>query len=84
MTRPRELIYVACTCHTPYHFIRVSEDFDMDDHLTVEFVSTRNGFFWHRVKWALKHVFWREDLVFADIFIKRDDLKRALEKGAKE
>jgi len=78
MINTRELIFVPCDCGTPYHFLRLSEDWDREEYLTVEFVSTRNGYFWHRVKWALKHVFGREDLVFADIIIKRDELASAL------
>lgn len=74
----RELLFVPCTCDTAYHFLRVSEDMDRDAYLYVEFVSTRNGSIWHRIKWALKHVFGREDLVYADIIIKRSDLRAAL------
>lgn len=74
-------IYIPCDCHTAYHFIRITEDEDRPDYLYAEFVSTRNGYFWHRVKWALKHVFGREDLTFADVIIKRQDLCRALNKN---
>jgi hypothetical protein len=71
-------IYLQCTCHTPYHCLVIESDPDLPDELDVSFVSTRNGSFWHRIKWAMKHVLGREDLTFADIIIKRDDLVRAL------
>lgn len=73
-----EFLYVPCDCGTPYHFLRISENMDEPEWLDVEFVSTRNCSIWHRIKWALKHVFGREDLTFADIIIKREDLRRAL------
>lgn len=84
MRDEREILFVPCTCHTAYHFLRISEDWDCPDELTVEFISTRNGSIWHRIKWALKHVFGREDLTYADIIIKRDDLIRRATKGGRE
>lgn len=77
-------IYIPCDCRTPYHCL-VIDDGDYDEsrttplHLNVSFVSTRNGSIWHRIKWALKHVFGREDLTFADIIIKTEDLLEALD-----
>lgn len=76
-----EPIYVPCDCRTPYHHLVITQDGDLPNDLNVEFVSTRNGSIWHRIKWAIKHVFGRQDLVFADIIIKRDDLLRALNKA---
>jgi hypothetical protein len=57
----------------------IEPDEDTPESLTVSFVSTRNGSVWHRIKWAWKHVFGREDLTFADIIIKRDDFLEALD-----
>lgn len=76
MKRP---IYIRCDCHTPYHCLVIDEDPDVAGELNVSFVSTRNGSIWHRIKWALKHVFGREDLCFADIIIKRSDLIEGLD-----
>ncbi|MDX3926787.1 MAG: hypothetical protein QHC90_13410 [Shinella sp.] len=73
-------IYLQCDCHTPYHCLVIERDPDCHDDLNVSFVSTRNGSFWHRIKWAVKHVFGREDLTFADIIVKRGDLIEALGK----
>ena len=80
-------IYVPCDCHTPYHCLVINDgDYDGTErelpiYLNISFVSTRNGSIWHRIKWAVKHVFGREDLTFADIIIKRDDLMEALAKA---
>lgn len=66
--------YVPCRCGTPYHHICFDVDPDMPDEIDISFVSTRNGSFWRRVKWALKHVFGREDLVFADAIVSKKRL----------
>lgn len=71
-------LYIPCTCSTAYHCLVIREDEDIPEDLYVEFVSTRAGSLWHRIKWALKYVFGREDLVFADIIIKRQDLLDAI------
>ena len=76
-------IYLQCDCHTPYHCLVIEDEPDFPDELNVSFVSTKSGRFWHRVKWAMKHVFGRSDLVFADIIVKRDDLLRALREETK-
>lgn len=81
MTEQSRPIFVACTCHTAHHLLRFTEEPDCDDMVNVDFVSTRNGSIWHRIKWAMKHVFGREDLVLADVIVKRADLLRALEEG---
>ncbi len=81
MKKKPEMLFVPCTCYTAHHFLRFMEDPDSPEWLSVDFVSTRNGSIWHRIKWALKHVFGREDLILADIIIKRDDLRKALEEA---
>lgn len=68
-------LYIRCECATPYHCLVIEEDEDSNaEYLNISFVSTRNGSIWHRIKLALKHVFGREDLVSADIIVKRQDL----------
>jgi len=67
--------YFPCNCHTAYHFLRIDIDPDFPDELDVSFVSTRNGSFWHRLKWAFLHVMGREDLTFADAIINRECLE---------
>jgi hypothetical protein len=78
VSETRELIYVPCDCHTTEHFLRISEDWCNPELVDVEFLSTRNCSFWHRVKWALKHVFGGEDLIFADVIVNREKLLAAL------
>lgn len=84
MTRAptRDLIFVPCTCSATEHFLRISQDFDDQDTVTVEFLSTRDGSFWRRLKWAAKHVFGRQDLVLADVIVRKDELAEALEKAS--
>lgn len=72
-------IYIPCDCRTPYHCLVVERDEDIPESLNISFVSTRNGSIWHRIKWALKHVFGRKDLIFADLIIKTDDFLEALD-----
>lgn len=67
--------YIPCQCWSADHFLAIDTDPDSDDEITISAVSRRNSSFWHRVRWALKHVFGREDLVFADLIVKRDDLE---------
>jgi hypothetical protein len=77
-------IYLQCDCHTAYHCLVIENDPDIAGEINVSFVSTRSGSFWHRVRWALKHVLRRQDLVFADIIIKRDELLDALREGERK
>lgn len=71
LDRLNKPVYIRCECATPYHFLCIEPE-DGSDELNVSFVSTRNCHFWHRVKWAMKHIFGRDDLVFADIIVKRE------------
>ena len=71
--------YVTCECHTTYHFLCIETEEGFENDLNVSFCSTKNASFWHRVKFAMKHVFGSQDLVAADIIIKRDELVKALE-----
>lgn len=75
---PADRAYIECDCATPYHFLRVEPDPDIDGMLNLAFVSTRNGSFWHRLRWALAHVFGRDDLVFADIIVSRKRIAAAI------
>jgi len=66
--------YVPCNCGTAGHFIAFMPDpFDVDV-VDIEFGSSRGGPWWHRLKWAVMHVFGREDLVFADAIVSRKRL----------
>ncbi len=56
--------YIPCRCFSADHLVRVCPDEDIDGTLNVEILSSRQSSFWSRVRWALKHVFGREDLVF--------------------
>jgi GTP:adenosylcobinamide-phosphate guanylyltransferase len=71
--------YFQCACHTPYHALVVERDPDLPTTFNVEIISTKNASFWHRVKYALRHVFVPEMLVEADLVL---DEKTALELAA--
>jgi hypothetical protein len=77
-------VYIRCDCYTAYHCLVIDEDPDLPGELYVSFVSTRHGSIWHRIRWALKHVFGRQDLCFADIIIKRSELAEALNGGQQD
>jgi hypothetical protein len=77
VTKPKA-IYLECDCHTAYHFLTFEPDEDEPECIYVSFVSTRNESIWHRIKWALWHVFKREDLTFADIMIRYPALRGAV------
>lgn len=66
--------YVRCECHTPYHCLVLERD--ADGSIDVQFVAESNGRFWHRVKWALRHVFKRDMLVEADLILSSKDAGR--------
>lgn len=74
----QKMIFIPCDCYDTCHFLRFMPDPDIEDAFDCDFISTRNGSFWQRVKWALKHVFGNEDLVFADLIIRRSELERVL------
>ncbi|HBQ33111.1 hypothetical protein I6H96_11570 [Brucella anthropi] len=77
--------YIPCRCFSADHLVRVCPDEDIDGTLNVEILSSRQSSFWSRVRWALKHVFGREDLVFADVIVSREKwLKAAGEAERKE
>jgi len=65
------LNYIPCRCFCAEHFVRVGLDPDMPDEVTVDIVASRNGSFWHRVKWAMVHIWGREDMVMAGCIISR-------------
>jgi hypothetical protein len=71
--------YVPCDCSTPHHFVAFMPDVFDTEFVDISFVSTRNGSFLHRVKWAWKHVFGREDLVFADAIVSKKRLIETME-----
>lgn len=66
-----KFIYLPCRCFCAEHFVRVGEDPDVPDELTVEVVAQGNRSFWHRFKWAFRHVFVGGDLVVADLILTR-------------
>jgi hypothetical protein len=76
-----EPIYIRCECGSSHHHLCFDYDteFWAEDEMGVAFVATKSGFFWHRVRNAWKHVFGREDLVLADIIIKREQLRKLLD-----
>ncbi len=67
------LQYIPCRCYCAEHFVRVQPDEDVNNSLIVEIISSRNGSIWQRARWAFQHVFGRDDLVFADLIIAKDD-----------
>jgi hypothetical protein len=77
--------YIPCRCFSADHLVRVCPDEDIDGTLNVEILPSRQSSFWSRVRWALKHVFGRDDLVFADVIVSREKwLKAAGEAERKE
>lgn len=70
--------YVPCRCWSADHLVAIDPDEDDAETLYVSVVSTRNGSFWHRVRWSLKHIFGGQDLVFADIVVNRSTFAAAI------
>lgn len=75
------MVYIPCRCGSAHHFLRIQDDPDIPEAVCIDFVSGSSAPFWVRVARALKYVFWREELVYADLFIDRDTLKAAMEAG---
>lgn len=65
----REPLYLRCECHQPHHFLLVEDDPDVAGVVNVSLVATKSGRFWHRVKWALRHVFGGEHLTLGDVIL---------------
>jgi len=59
------------------------DPFDADE-VDVSFVSTRNGSFWHRLKWAARYLWGREDLVLADAIFPKSTLTEVMEGLARD
>ncbi len=72
----REPLYLRCDCHQPHHFVLIEDDPDLDGHFFVSVVGVKSMDFWHRVRWALKHIFGREHLTIADLILTPADAKR--------
>lgn len=62
-------VYLKCSCHAPHHGVLLEPVDDMPGSVEVSVISSRNGSIWHRIKWALKHVFGSQNLVTADVFL---------------
>ena len=75
--------YVPCNCGTAGHFIAFMADPFDENEIAIEFGSSRGGPWWRRLKWALKHVFGREDLVFADAVVSKKRLVELMKGLAK-
>lgn len=68
--------YFRCGCHTPHHFVLFEPDPDIAGVLNVSVCADKNARFWHRVKWALKHILGTEHLTYGDIILERDEVAR--------
>lgn len=69
-------LYLRCACHTAYHFVTVEPDPDIDGAFQVFLVSTKAGSFWHRLKYAWRHVMRMDSLVEADVILTASDASR--------
>lgn len=65
----REPLYLRCDCHQPHHFVLIEDDPDIAGVINVSVVATKSSDFWHRVKWALAHVFGGEHLTVGDVIL---------------
>lgn len=75
----RKMMFVPCQCGDATHFLRFTVDTDTPIAFWVDFVSTRSPSLWRRIKNALRYVFSRDELIYADIIIERAELERMLE-----
>lgn len=72
----RDPLYLRCDCHQPHHFVLIEDDPDIAGHFMVSVVGMKSASFWHRVKWALKHIFGSEHLTIGDVILTPDDAGR--------
>ncbi len=72
----RDPLYLRCDCHQPHHFVLIEDDPDIAGLFQVSVVGTKSASFWHRVKWAWKHVFAGEHLTVADLILTSEDAGR--------
>lgn len=74
----REPLYLRCECHQPHHFVLIEDDTDISGTFSVSVVATKSADFWHRVKWALKHVFAGEHLTTGDVVLSSEDAAKVV------
>lgn len=72
----REPLYLRCECHQPHHFLLVEDDPDVAGVVNISLVATKSARFWHRVKWALRHVFGCEHLTLGDVILTNGKVAR--------
>ena len=69
-------LYLRCECHQPHHAVIVEPDRDIDGTVNVSVISAKSGSLWHRVKYALRHIFVGERLIEADLILGEDAVAR--------
>jgi hypothetical protein len=65
-------LYLRCDCHQPHHAVIIERDKDFSDTVMVSVVSTKSSGFFHRVYWAMRHIFAGEHLTVGDVLLDRD------------
>lgn len=75
--------YLPCECGSPEHLILIEEASKINDKVEsviVYIVSTIYRSFWQRLKFGLKYIFKKEELVLGDVVIDIEVLKNVLNK----
>lgn len=72
----RDPLYLRCHCHQPNHFVLVEDDPDIAGVINLSLVASKSARFWHRVRWALAHVFGGEHLTIGDVIMANGDVER--------
>lgn len=72
----REPLYIRCNCHQPHHFVLIEDDPDIAGVIIMSLVAAKSASFWHRVKWALAHVFGGEHLTIGDVILGNGEIGR--------
>ena len=72
----RDPLYLRCDCHQPYHFVLIEDDPDIASLYLVSVIATKSASFWHRLKWAVRHIFGADHLTMGDVVLTAEDAER--------
>jgi len=69
-------MYLQCDCHQPHHAVIIEPDDHVPGMVMVSVVATKSSGFFHRVWWALKHIFGGEHLTVGDVVLSQSAVHR--------
>lgn len=69
---------IDCKCSHPLHFIQAHPEEDEEDRVWFYMVSTNSPSFWIRLVKAFNYVFFRRDVIEADMYLSISEIRETL------